>query len=211
MNNLIKCKSCSAEIASNAKVCPSCGAKNKKPFYKKWWVWAIAIIIAATVISNSGNDTPSVTKENSSSGTPSQETIYSVGDIITTDKYEICVKSINTRTSVGSQYLSKTPAEGGIYLTVDWEYKNITDKPISSFSLPTLHITDKNDVKYDADLDASIYYSTEINLDTKTLSDLNPQIKVTDADVFEISKELFDDGGFSILINADKNIKIKVN
>ena len=30
-----KCKACGAEIASSAAVCPKCGAKNKKPIYKK--------------------------------------------------------------------------------------------------------------------------------------------------------------------------------
>lgn len=43
--NLINCKTCGGEIAKNAKSCPSCGAKNKKPFYKKWWVWVIIILI----------------------------------------------------------------------------------------------------------------------------------------------------------------------
>ena len=220
MSKLIKCKSCNAEIASTAKTCPSCGAKNKKPLYKKWWFWLIAVIIVAALFSGSENETPSVNTENetasvntekSSTKSAPQETVYSVGDVITTDKYEICVKSINTRTSVGGQYLSKTPADGGVYVTVDWEYKNITDKPISSFSLPQLHMLDKNNVKYDSDLDASVYYATEIKLDTKVLSDLNPQIKVTDAEVFEISKELYDGGGFSVMINADKEIKLKVN
>ncbi|MCU6061082.1 zinc-ribbon domain-containing protein, partial [Clostridioides difficile] len=32
MSKMIQCKSCSKEIASNAKSCPNCGAKNKKPF-----------------------------------------------------------------------------------------------------------------------------------------------------------------------------------
>jgi len=35
MSKMIKCKSCSQEIASSAKSCPGCGAKNKKPIYKK--------------------------------------------------------------------------------------------------------------------------------------------------------------------------------
>ncbi|WP_236885879.1 zinc-ribbon domain-containing protein [Clostridioides difficile] len=30
MSKMIQCKSCSKEIASNAKSCPNCGAKNKK-------------------------------------------------------------------------------------------------------------------------------------------------------------------------------------
>lgn len=30
------CSNCKAEMPANAKVCPSCGAKNRKPFYRKW-------------------------------------------------------------------------------------------------------------------------------------------------------------------------------
>ncbi|NOW20903.1 rubrerythrin [Clostridium saccharobutylicum] len=30
MSKMIKCKTCGADIASSAKTCPSCGAKNKK-------------------------------------------------------------------------------------------------------------------------------------------------------------------------------------
>ena len=41
----IKCKTCGAEIASKAKSCPQCGAKNKKPFYKKWWFWIILVFV----------------------------------------------------------------------------------------------------------------------------------------------------------------------
>ena len=33
MSKMIKCKHCGQEIAKSAKVCPSCGGKNKKPFY----------------------------------------------------------------------------------------------------------------------------------------------------------------------------------
>jgi RNA polymerase subunit RPABC4/transcription elongation factor Spt4 len=48
------CKTCNAEIASNAKVCPSCGAKIKKPIYKRIWVWAIAIIVIIAIASTTG-------------------------------------------------------------------------------------------------------------------------------------------------------------
>jgi len=58
MAKLIKCKICDAEIASNAKACPQCGAKKKKPFHKKWWFWVIVVIIGLGIISStaSGND-----------------------------------------------------------------------------------------------------------------------------------------------------------
>ena len=31
---MITCKNCGKEISENLKLCPSCGAKNKKPFFK---------------------------------------------------------------------------------------------------------------------------------------------------------------------------------
>ncbi|WP_252217345.1 DUF3862 domain-containing protein [Clostridium sp. VAP41] len=59
MSKMIKCKTCGADIASSAKTCPGCGAKNKKPFYKKWWVWFIVVIVligAAGSGANSNNN-----------------------------------------------------------------------------------------------------------------------------------------------------------
>lgn len=62
-NKLIKCKSCGREIAANVKECPACGAKNKKPIYKRIWFWIIAIIVilgVATAGSNSKKVTVAV-------------------------------------------------------------------------------------------------------------------------------------------------------
>ncbi len=55
MNKITNCKTCNSEIASNAKVCPQCGAKNKKPIYKKWWLWSIVALIII-VVAVSGGD-----------------------------------------------------------------------------------------------------------------------------------------------------------
>ncbi len=57
MAKLVKCKSCDAEIAKTAKTCPHCGAKNKKPFYKRWWFWLIAIVLLLSMIPAGGEDT----------------------------------------------------------------------------------------------------------------------------------------------------------
>ena len=53
---MIQCKTCSKEIASSAKSCPSCGAKNKKPFYKKVWFWVIVVIIIGAIGNAVSND-----------------------------------------------------------------------------------------------------------------------------------------------------------
>lgn len=46
---MITCKTCNASIAKNAKRCPACGAKNKKPFYKRIWFYIAIIIIGCSI------------------------------------------------------------------------------------------------------------------------------------------------------------------
>ena len=53
MSKMKQCKACSKEIATNAKSCPGCGAKNKKPVYKRVWFWVVAAII---VVGATGTD-----------------------------------------------------------------------------------------------------------------------------------------------------------
>lgn len=56
MAKLTKCKVCGATIASSAKVCPSCGAKNKKSIFKRWWFWLIvAVFVIGSFGTGSGN------------------------------------------------------------------------------------------------------------------------------------------------------------
>ena len=52
----IKCKSCSNDVSSKAKVCPNCGSKIKKPIYKKWWFWLVIAILFIAVVSGGGDD-----------------------------------------------------------------------------------------------------------------------------------------------------------
>lgn len=44
------CKTCGTMIAKNAKRCPSCGAKNKKPIYKRLWFWILVIAVVGVII-----------------------------------------------------------------------------------------------------------------------------------------------------------------
>ncbi|MBQ2965349.1 MAG: zinc ribbon domain-containing protein [Clostridia bacterium] len=53
---MINCKSCGNEIASNAKTCPGCGAKNSKPIFKKWWFWLIIVLFIGGILGSSTDD-----------------------------------------------------------------------------------------------------------------------------------------------------------
>ena len=71
MSKMKKCKACSKEIATNAKSCPGCGAKNKKPIYKRVWFWVVAAIIV--VGAASGSDTDNTKEINSGNVESTQE------------------------------------------------------------------------------------------------------------------------------------------
>lgn len=49
MSKMTKCKSCGGDIAASAKRCPSCGAKNKKPIYKRVWFWILVVVLLIAI------------------------------------------------------------------------------------------------------------------------------------------------------------------
>ena len=82
--NLIKCKVCGEEIAKSAKTCPKCGAKVKKPIYKKWWFIAIVIVAIIIAISSAGGSKDTTETTNTSNVSAPQETIeYTKYDVST--------------------------------------------------------------------------------------------------------------------------------
>lgn len=77
-----QCKSCGAEIASSAKICPKCGAKNKKPLYARpWFIVLIAfIVIGAAAGSMGGSDETGGTAASGSGGEKEQKITYTPCD-----------------------------------------------------------------------------------------------------------------------------------
>ena len=71
-SKLTNCSVCGAEMAANAKMCPQCGAKNKKPIYKKWWFWVLIVIVVLGIIG--------ATSDNKSEPSNHSSTSYSSND-----------------------------------------------------------------------------------------------------------------------------------
>ena len=70
MAKMIQCKTCGADIAANAKTCPHCGARNKKPIFKRWWFWAVCVVVVIAIIAG-GESGNSRSAGNDSSGASS--------------------------------------------------------------------------------------------------------------------------------------------
>ena len=73
MENLQKCKACGADIAKSAKACPVCGAKNKKPVYKKVWFWIAIILLFSMAAGVAGGSSTTTTGNMDSETTTKNE------------------------------------------------------------------------------------------------------------------------------------------
>ncbi len=200
---LKKCKECGKEISSKAKVCPSCGAKNKTRSKLGGFLAVILIGIGLIWMISDGASAGS-----SSSG--SSTITAKVNETVTTDDFEITVTSIKKLKKVGNEYFNSEPASGGIYVAIQYTYKNISNEPMTMWDTPSFYLYDSNDVKYKTDSGASMSYATELDLDEKVLSELNPGISANGADVFEVSAERIKEGLWKLKIVADKSIYIDI-
>ena len=179
--------------------------------FLKWGGIALVVIIVISAIAGSGGS-----DSNSGTSSSNQEQkqaelakIYAIKEPVASKNMELTVTSVSEKTSVGGQYLNEKASEGGTLVVVDWQYKNTSNEPIGTFSQPSIKLVDSNGVEYSSDGGKSASYATEIKLDRKILSDLNPGITVKDASVFEVSKESCAQGSWNVIIKADgKDYKI---
>lgn len=139
---LTECKACGREIAKSAKTCPHCGAKNKKPIFKKWWFWTIIFVLFIS-IGNSGDDAGSSTSADnknvsfSETNNKTQEPVkteYYVGDVIEDGNTRIVFMSSGDYTEQ-NEYIQ--PADGKKYIFLQFAFENLsktTDTSVSFYS-----------------------------------------------------------------------------
>ena len=107
-NKMIKCKTCGADIAASARVCPACGAKNSKPIYKRWWFWVIAVIFLFSIVPGKSSNQTAVQKTSTTSVTSASDT-----------------QAVNTEPKAAAESKEETqPKNDG----VPTEYKNALKK-----------------------------------------------------------------------------------
>lgn len=137
MSKTIKCKSCGAEIAKSAKICPHCGVKNKKHTALIVCVSILAILIIVGNFGNSENDPQQVgTVDQGETAMSNQQeadspSIYHVGDIVQLDNINVTLLGVYE--SNGSQFIE--PTEGNVYVTFEFDIDNQSDSEITVSSM----------------------------------------------------------------------------
>ena len=182
---MIRCKTCGEEIAQNAKRCPKCGAKNKKPIFRRWWFWTlIALILIIAIAAGGGNGNDETKKVGTVSADTAADTAaaeasepakeaqegedaeeapalldkYHVGDILEDGDMRIVYMASGEYTEE-NEYLQ--PQEGNKYIFLEFSFENMSDKDdayVSSMSFECYADGYNADMYYkeNADLDATL-------------------------------------------------------
>jgi RNA polymerase subunit RPABC4/transcription elongation factor Spt4 len=126
--NIIKCKTCGADIAKKAKVCPACGAKNKKPVMRRPGIWVliviVIIIVAAVAGSGGGSKTP-VDQTDGGSATTAQESSASEKSVPEEDVAEAAPAVIIGDCEYSEDYANEPT------IIVNYEWTNTTNSTTS--------------------------------------------------------------------------------
>lgn len=112
---IVACRNCNAQIAKNEKICPSCGAKNKKPFYKRVWFILLIIILVFGTISSIGRHKKEKFDWNEvelNDRLPKPKS--NVGTIVSNDSDNLCIHVKKTSKNDYNAYIEECEAMGYI-------------------------------------------------------------------------------------------------
>lgn len=133
---LVECKSCGETIAKNAKTCPHCGAKRKKPVLGViLLVLGICIIIGVLAGGSDEpkkvNETPEASTETSTEAAPTSQTTFGVGDAVELNDVKVTLTNISE--SNGSDF--NRPSDGNVFLLCEFEIENNSNKEVAVSSM----------------------------------------------------------------------------
>ena len=190
--------------------------KAKKPFYKKVWFWAVALIIVVVAANSGGSDTEQATndtsapaatqttdkttdnsKEEAAAEATEKETALKVGDTGTLkDYFDVTLKSAEEKTKITYSTLEKTTDEK--YVVVELQLKNISDtqKTIDS---DMFKLVDADGLTYDIDIELNYMLNGDSNF---VYDQVNPSLSRKGKIGFEVPKDAKD---LKLMVDAGYN------
>lgn len=188
-------------------------SKSKKPWYKKWWIWAIIIVVLVgfgggankpqTPTNQSQEPVASAQKPEKTETKPKEEAKEALVPISTfaQDKdFEFRVNSLRCgEKSIGGEYLHVEAR--GQYCRLNISVKNVSNKPQGVFATSHQKVFDAQNREFEHDSTATLYASDNVrwydrlNPGIETSGDLLFDVPV-DADlaILEIQESTLSDG-----------------
>lgn len=135
MPKTVKCNECDAEISGSAKACPKCGAKVKKPLYKRPWFIILMVILVLGVIGSASGGSSSQSSSNTVSAASSTSAPPAPTSTPEPIEYQTCTAD-QMMNDLSSNAMKATQSYKDQYLEVSGTLKVIDSdgKYISVFS-----------------------------------------------------------------------------
>lgn len=181
--------------------------KVKKPFYKKWWVWAIVVVVVAIGFNSAGGTEDKADTKNEASApkktasADKEKKTNKVGDTVDVGTVAYKVESKSVADTVGSEYLPENAKEK--YLVLKVTIKNNGKKPITIaddfFKLM------KGDTEFNTDSVASIASNQEKEGSTGMdffYQELNPESSLTGNVVFDVPESVINDKALQLQVQT---------
>ncbi|MED0680650.1 DUF4352 domain-containing protein [Aneurinibacillus thermoaerophilus] len=175
--------------------------KPKKPFYKKWWFWVLAVIVIGAIGSGGEDQSqqtqtaqqtpqpaaqPQQNAQPASAPTEAQKTeapapakTYKVGEVVPVEKFTYTVNKVSNQKKIGNDFMNKTTE--GTFLVINVSIKN-GDKEARMMDTSLFKIKDANGTEYDPFAEGDMY----VNKDPLFLSNVNPGLTKKANIVFEL-------------------------
>lgn len=176
---MVICRTCNNPMSAKAKVCPSCGAKNKKPIYKRGWFIVLAVIIVLGAIGSIGggnkNKGEKFSWKDIELGSVLPEPRSHVGRIVINSDDHLSIYIQKTSKNDYKDYLSKCQDKG---FTIESEK---SDTRYSAYNEDGYELSlwyDEHDEELNISLDAPMDMST-LQWPTSELVSLLPVPKST--------------------------------
>lgn len=140
MAKIVKCKTCGAEIANSAKVCPRCGAKQKKHVVLGviLVIFGILLISAAIGGGSDGGEpkkiddsTPTQSQDKDNNSAEPEKTTFGVGEQVSLN--DVVITMNNVTESNGSQF--NKPTDGNTFILCEFTIENNSEKDLAVSSL----------------------------------------------------------------------------
>ena len=126
------CKYCGAEIAKTSGICPQCGAKYKKPIYKRFWFWLLIIVIIFFVIFFGPDDVPDTTNSGKNINTANESiTPLNVGESAKIGDLELTVTGWKFSNRRADNAYESVAESNKIYCVVYLKAKNTGNQNIT--------------------------------------------------------------------------------
>ena len=162
-------------------------SKPKKPFYKKWWVWVLAIIVIAGLAGGGEEESTST----SSSGGESKATAkkeekpktYAIGDTVKVGDITFLAKGVEEVNKLSDGYSNKTTE--GKFAVIELTVTN-NDKESRYIDGDMFRVLAGGN-EYSSDIEYDMYVNDDLGF---FLEDVNPGISKTGKIVFELPADV---------------------